>query len=53
MLTLLVVPSVLLGWAAKFHASAPLVIKSVLAKPSLVILVSDVVCESRRCRKQT
>lgn len=44
MLTLLVVPSVLQDWAAKFHSSASTVINTVLAKPPLVILTGDVGC---------
>lgn len=44
MLTLLVVPSVLRGWATKFHGGAASLVNTVLAKPPLVILAGDVGC---------
>ena len=44
MLTLLVVPSALRDWADRFHAGAPMLANTVLARPPLVVLAGDVGC---------
>lgn len=44
MLTLLVEPSALRDWAAKFHDGASSLVKTVLSRPPLVMLAGDVGC---------
>ena len=44
MLTLLVVPSALRDWAAKFHCGASSLVNTVLSRPPLVVLAGDVGC---------